>query len=213
MNRFKKPTRAGLRFAGTIAVFAVVLVLILAAILILIFRPHPPAEAEPTTVVTAVLDPTAALTTPPDETPPPTPEPTPEFPPNNERYAGLTITAEERQAIAEIIYWENRNQPDDAIQGAAEVILNRLKSALNGGIWAQYKYQNVMDVLSHPGQFTTYKFLGTLDPPEKFHELTERAICGESVLPESAVYFNTAPENTHIIAIIDKIYFCSDYEW
>jgi spore germination cell wall hydrolase CwlJ-like protein len=192
----------------------------------------PIAEPVDATTVTPEPMPTATLTPIPAVTPTerelgshtsaPTPAPVPDAdmpsatpapPQNNERYAGITVTAEERQAIAEIAYWENGNQPDEAIQGVAEVILNRLKDALSDGAWARYSYKNVMDVISHSGQFTTYTQLGKLDPPKKFHDLTERAITGEHVLPETAMYFNTSPENGNIIAVIQDIYFCGNYKW
>jgi hypothetical protein len=175
--------------------------------------PEPEPEPEPTITPTpTVTDTPAPMPTPaPDvDMPSATPAPPPQ---NNERYAGITVTAGERQAIAEIAYWECGNQPDEAIQGVAEVILNRLKDALSGGVWARYGYENVMDIISHTGQFATYTQLGKLDPPKKFHELTERAITGECVLPETATYFNTSPENGNIIAVIQDIYFCGNYKW
>lgn len=118
-----------------------------------------------------------------------------------------TITDEERDLIAGIVWLEAGNQPFEGQQAVAEVILNR-RAAEN--------FPDTIAGVIHqedPVQFTTAKNLAIAQPGEEQYEAVEAALTGEAVVDWDVVYFGRSPQNDNLFAKIGDHYFCRQYDW
>lgn len=164
-----------------------------------------PGEAfvidQPTVV--AITDAMMTVTTPePTEAPAP-PEPV-------ARYAGMSMTEDERGELAAILFLEAGNQCADGQQAVAEVVLNRVIS----GAFPD----TVHDVL-HQGegtavpQFSTIYNIALAEPGRAQQDAIDAALYGPSILPDDVVFFSRNGENDRVWGAIEDHVFCYAYIW
>lgn len=101
------------------------------------------------------------------------------------RYPGLTLTKEETELLARMVWVESRGEPLEGQQAVAEVVLNRLVAD---------NFQNsVQSIIMAQGQFNSAPFLDEADPNQTQYVAVERALNGPYVTPINTVYFGKKP--------------------
>lgn len=99
------------------------------------------------------------------------------------RYSGITLTAEEEDLLARLIYLEAAGEPAEGQQAIAEVVLNRMASdafpdTLKGVLFAE-------------GQFPPAARLDQAKPNQTQYDAIEDALSGPYVLPMDVVHYST----------------------
>ena len=116
------------------------------------------------------------------------------------RYVGLTLTMDEREMLARMVWVEARGESEEGQQAVAEVVLNRLYSG---------KFQSsVQSVIMAEGQFNSAKFLDDAEPNQTQYEAVERALKGPYVLPMNVMFFGRQPANRSVWGWIGGHCFC-----
>ena len=101
------------------------------------------------------------------------------------RYVGMTLTMDERELLARMVWVESRGEPIEGQQAVAEVVLNRLYAG---------NFQNSIEsVIMAQGQFNSSRFLDDAEPNQTQYEAVERALKGPYVTPINTVYFAQQP--------------------
>ncbi len=101
------------------------------------------------------------------------------------RYVGVTLTMDEREMLARMVWVEARGEPFEGQQAVAEVVLNRLVAPNFQG--------SIEDIIMAEGQFNSAKFLDEAEPYQSQYEAVERALKGPYILPITTVYFAQDP--------------------
>lgn len=97
------------------------------------------------------------------------------------RYVGVTLTMDERELLARMVWVEARGEPFEGQQAVAEVVLNRLVAE---------NFQNsVESVIMAQGQFNSANFLDDAEPNQTQYEAVEHALKGPYITPINTVYF------------------------
>lgn len=103
------------------------------------------------------------------------------------RYVGVTLTMDERELLARMVWVEARGEPFEGQQAVAEVVLNRLV--------ADNFQSSVESIIMAQGQFNSAKFLDDAEPNQTQYEAVERALKGPYVTPINTVYFGQTPNH------------------
>ena len=122
-----------------------------------------------------------------------------------ERYEAVTMTEDEYELMAQIVYLESRGEPFDGQQAVAEVILNR--------VIADNFPDTVTDVLYQKGQFATIHSLHLAEPTQTQYDAIDAALYGPSILPDDVVFFSVGGENDRVWGEIGGHVFCREYIW
>lgn len=120
------------------------------------------------------------------------------------RYPNITLSKEDLDLIARVVWAEARGESEKGQQAVAEVVLNRLNSANFP--------ETLHDVIYGEGQFRTAWLLDKAEPYQTQYEAIERAIYGPYVLPENVVYFAWEKENDKVWGKIGKHVFCYEHD-
>ena len=115
-------------------------------------------------------------------------------------YPDITLTYEERQLLARLIWAEARGECEEGQQAVAEVVLNRMASENFGN--------TLKGVIYAEGQFRSVSCLEDAEPYQAQYEAIERAIYGPYVLPEDVVHFATFRTNNNVWGQIGGHIFC-----
>ena len=116
------------------------------------------------------------------------------------RYEGLTLTLEEEDLLAKVIWAEARGESAEGQQAVAEVVLNRLVSE---------DFPNTLnDIIYDEGQFRSVPQLKDADPSQAQYEALEAALYGPNILPMDVYYFATWETNASVWGQIDNHIFC-----
>jgi len=127
----------------------------------------------------------------------------PEPPAPTPRYPELTLTAEEKLLIADLICMEAGGEPFEGQQAVAEVIINRLASG---------DFQSsIYNIVHAEDQFAAATRLDQAKPDYSQFKAIEQALYGPYVLPEDVVFFATYKVNDHFWGQIGNHYFCHGY--
>lgn len=115
------------------------------------------------------------------------------------RYPDVTLTWEEIQLLARVIWVESRGECAEGQQAVAEVVLNRLVSdnyadTLSGVIYAE-------------NQFNSVPFLDDAEPGQAQYEAIDRALYGPYILSMDVVKFANYVVNDDIWGQIGGHYF------
>lgn len=119
------------------------------------------------------------------------------------RYPGISLTEEEIEIMAKLIYMEAQSEPFEGQQAIAEVILNRLQS---GDFQSSIK-----NVIFAEGQFKSADRLYAAEPTHIQYTAVERALNGPYVLPADVVFFAAYQVNDNVWGTIGNHTFC--YGW
>lgn len=126
------------------------------------------------------------------------------------RYIDISITAEERDELAAIVFLEAGNQSPEGQQAIVEVVFNRV---LHSGF-----PDTVHDVL-HEGentsipQFSTIYRIGAATPTQAQYEAIDAALYGDTILDADVVFFSRNGENDRVWGQIGDHIFCREYIW
>lgn len=126
------------------------------------------------------------------------------------RYIDISMTAEERDELAAIVFLEAGNQSPEGQQAVVEVVFNRV---LHSGF-----PDTVHDVL-HEGegtsvpQFSTIYWIGEATPTQAQYEAIDAALYGDTILDADVVFFSRNGENDRVWGQIGDHIFCREYIW
>lgn len=129
----------------------------------------------------------------------------PKEPAFESRYIGLSLSEEDVELLAKIIWLEARGESFEGQQAVAEVVLNRIMSTAFPDTLEEVIYQK--------GQFTTAKNVGKAAPTETQYQAIFSALTGPNVLPVDVVFFATTAENDNVWGTIGGHTFCYPYGW
>lgn len=129
----------------------------------------------------------------------------PEQPAFESRYIGLSLSEEDVDLLAKIIWLESRGECFEGQQAVAEVVLNRMMSTAFPDTLEEVIYQK--------GQFTTAKNVVKAVPTETQYQAIFSALTGPNVLPLDVVFFATTAENDNVWGTIGGHTFCYPYYW
>ena len=132
---------------------------------------------------------------------PQTPEPPPATEPEP-RYE--TITEDERELLARVVYAESNTEPLEGQIAVAQVVLNRVRS--------ESFPDTVSEVIYQERQFSTAPILGRVTPTENNYEAVDLAFELE-VVPYDVLYFSRGAENDRVWGRIGAHVFCYGYVW
>lgn len=124
-------------------------------------------------------------------------------PPTERRYPDLTLSQQEVDILAKLIYAEAQSEPFEGQQAIAEVVLNRIAAAnfpnsLNGVVYA-------------PDQFLAINQIYAAKPTHIQYEAVRRALEGPYIMPEDVVFFSSGPVNSNVWGSIGNHTFC--HQW
>jgi len=124
-----------------------------------------------------------------------------EEPPAREcRYPGITLTADDLDLLAKVVWVEAQGESFEGQQAVAEVVLNRLVSG---------DYPDTLsDVIYAEGQFRSVPFLDDATPWQIQYEAIEGALYGPYVLPMDVMFFAQQPTNSNVWGKIGGHVFC-----
>lgn len=126
------------------------------------------------------------------------------------RYAGVSMSEDERRELAAIVFLESANQCAGGQQAVAEVVLNRVISS---------DFPNTVHDVLHEGegtpvpQFSTIVKLDSAEPLAAQYAAIKAALYGPSILPEDVVFFSRSGENNRVWGKIQDHVFCYAYIW
>ena len=167
-------------------------------------EPPDAAEAEPVETYAPIL---ASTPKPEEQAVMPVEEPVDTIVP---RYADLSISDDDIEEMARIVWLESRGEPAEGQQAVAEVILNRVINTA---------FPDSVHEVIHQGeessvpQFSTVYDLDIAQPTEAQYEAIDAAMYGPSVLPTDVVFFSVGGENDRVFRKIGGHIFCHEYEW
>ena len=116
------------------------------------------------------------------------------------RYPGVTLTLEEENLLARMVWVEAQGECFEGQQAIAEIVLNRLKSG---------NFQDsIRGIIYAENQFRSTAFLDDAEPSSIQYEAVERALEGPYVLPEDVMYFATYAVNKRVWGQIGGHIFC-----
>lgn len=119
------------------------------------------------------------------------------------RYVGVTLTMDEREMLARMVWVEARGESEKGQQAVAEVVLNRL--------YAGNFQSSIASIIMAEGQFNSAKFLDDAEPNQTQYEAVERALKGPYVLPMTVVFFAREPVNRNVWGWIGGHCFCAQW--
>ena len=119
------------------------------------------------------------------------------------RYPDLSISDEDRELLAKLIWAEAQGEPFEGQQAIAEVVINRVAADNFPG--------NIHDVLYAPDQFKAIANIYAAKPTHVQYEAIRRAMYGPHVVPEDVVFFSTGAVNGNVWGTIGHHTFC--HQW
>lgn len=119
------------------------------------------------------------------------------------RYPDLTLSVEDTDLLAKLIWAEAQSEPFEGQQAIAEVVLNRV---------AADNFPNtVHDVLYAPDQFKAISQIYAAKPTHVQYEAIRRAQYGPYVTDEDVVFFGTYVTNDNVWGTIGNHTFCRQW--
>ena len=115
------------------------------------------------------------------------------------KYSGISISEEEYELLAKIVYLEARGECAEGQQAVVEVIFNRVLDP---------RFPDTVEgVIYAAGQFCTVPMLDSAYPNEAQYAAIEAAIESEGIVGD-AIYFATRPLTKDCVREIGCHYFC-----
>lgn len=119
------------------------------------------------------------------------------------RYGTLSLTAEETELLARLVYVEARGECPDGQQAVAEVVLNRYVSGRFG--------KSISAIINDESQFVPRRLLARATPGQAQYEAIDRALYGPYVLPGEVVFYARSRLTDSVWGNIGAHIFC--YPW
>lgn len=105
---------------------------------------------------------------------------TPESPAPEPRYPEISLSWEEIQLLAALIWGEARGESPEGQQAVAEVVFNRMTTA---------GYPDTLEEVIRRGGFGSLMVLGEAEPTQSQYDAIDRALFGAYVLPETVTRY------------------------
>lgn len=121
------------------------------------------------------------------------------------QYEAITLTEEEMDLLAKIVWLEARGESFEGQQAVVEVVFNRMLS--------EYFPDTLTEVIYEKNQFSTAGLVHTADPGNTQYAAIEAAMTGPNVLPLEVVFFSREPQNDNIWGSIGGHVFCYPWFW
>lgn len=126
-------------------------------------------------------------------------EPEPDY--ANPRYPQISLTAQEWDLLAKVVWVEAQGECFDGQQAVAEAVLNRMAS--------DRFPDDLHSVIYGENQFRSVPYLDKATPNQTQYDAIERALYGPYILAENVFYFYAEPpEGSHIWGTIGGHTFC-----
>lgn len=204
LNEPPRPRKRHMGMLAQAALLAVSLVVLLTLVLIraLANNTQAPTHELPAPVYSTAellarlaVAPAVAAHEPQTPEPPPATEPEPRY---------ETITEDERELLARVVYAESNTEALEGQIAVAQVVLNRVRS--------ESFPDTVSEVIYQERQFSTAPILGSVVPNETNYEAVDAAFETE-VVPYEVLYFSRGAENDRVWGQIGAHVFCYGYVW
>ena len=128
----------------------------------------------------------------------------------NYRYCGVTITQDDLDELAAIVWLEARGECTEGQQAVVEVILNRV-------VHSSFPH-TIHDVIwegagTDRQQFSPVFEIPNATPGDAQYKAIHEALYGKLITDPDVVFFSTNGENDRVFAIIGNHVFCREYVW
>lgn len=121
------------------------------------------------------------------------------------QYAAISLTTEEIDLLAKIVWLEARGESFEGQQAVVEVVFNRMLS--------EYFPDTLTEVIYEKNQFSTAGLVHTADPGNTQYAAIEAALNGPNILPLEVVFFSRAAQNDQVWGTIGNHVFCYPWFW
>ena len=115
----------------------------------------------------------------------------------------ITLSPDETELLARIVWLESQGEPVEGQQAVVEVVFNRMRS----DVYPDTLYE----VLSqkNPVQFCSFKNRNRAKPTQKEYDSIQQVLDGKTrILRDDTMYFSTFPLTEHVEVKIGGHYFC-----
>lgn len=121
------------------------------------------------------------------------------------RYGSFTMTEEETNLLARLVWVESRGESAQGQQAIAEVVLNRFTSGLYG--------KSLTAMINDEDAFVKRKLLKSAKPGQAQYEAIDRALYGPYVLPKEVMFYGRVRTTNNVWGTIGGHIFCypNDY--
>ena len=121
------------------------------------------------------------------------------------RYGSFTMTEEETNLLARLVWVEARGESAQGQQAIAEVVLNRFTSGLYG--------KSLTAMINDEDAFVKRKLLKSAKPGQAQYEAIDRALYGPYVLPKEVMFYGRVRTTNNVWGTIGGHIFCypNDY--
>lgn len=121
------------------------------------------------------------------------------------RYAGITLSEEDVETLARLVWLEARGEPFEGQVAVVEVVLNRILSPSFPDTVDEVVYQ------TGPIQFSPAALIPETTAGEEQYRAVEEALtAAEPITDADVVYFSTKGENDRVFATIGAHVFCRE---
>lgn len=128
-------------------------------------------------------------------------EPKPEPKPAAYQEITDTITEEEIEILARLVFLEARNQPEEGQRAVVEVVFNRVLS--------DEFPDTIKEVVFAKNQFSPAHLIPHTTPTEEQYEIVQTVLTDTgTVLDRGVVFFSRGPYNDYLYDKIGEHYFC-----
>jgi len=120
-------------------------------------------------------------------------------------YDEVSVSEDDVELLARLVYLEARNQPEVGQRCIIEVVMNRTLDSRFPNTIHNVIYQDEPAL-----QFSTSPYIEDTTPTQEQYNVVNMVLNEMSpILDTSTVYFSTFPQTKNITAIINDHYFCS----
>jgi len=128
-----------------------------------------------------------------------------EYRESNAYYSSISVSHDDIELLARLVYLEACNQPEVGERGIVEVVLNRVLDSRFPDTIYDVIYQKKPTL-----QFSTSPYISDTTPAQEQYDVVNMVLNETSpVLDTSTVYFSTFPQTENVTAVINDHYFCS----
>lgn len=136
----------------------------------------------------------------PTPTPRPTKAPT-KAPTSTPKPKQVAVDADDRELLAQVMYWENYSTGEEAMLLTGSVVLNRRDHCS----WCP---NTIKGVLYQKGQYSTTGKFFTKKIPARVYELADQLLESGSICPENVVFQAMFKQGSGVYKQIGTEYFC-----
>lgn len=111
------------------------------------------------------------------------------------------VNKNDRELLAQVMYWENYNNGEEAMLLTGSVVLNRRD-------YCEWCPDTIEGVLYQKGQYSTTGKFYTKEIPAEVYDLAEKLLRGGSVAPENVIYQAMFTQGSGVYKKVGTDYFC-----